>query len=333
MSPVVAEVTVEPAGPGALRVRWQLLGGRAAVDVAIGPTPEAIDHQHAERVPAGRTETVLAGRGPGRHYVSVSPSGGGGTVVASERRVPFEGVTNFRDLGGYAVAGGGHTRWGLVFRADALHLLTPADLVAFEGLGLRAVYDLRGDDERASRPNPVPSVALPVIGQGAATGGGPVAELDRTALVAVEDGHRFLRDLYVGMLDQSGPVFGRLLGGLMGDEGTPAVFHCAGGKDRTGMSAALLLLVLGVDRETVLDDYELTARYRTRDRQQGSFETLLATGMSAEAAAGVLASPRHAMADALDVLHERYGGAEAYLTGPGGLQPSTVDALRDTLVS
>ena len=253
--------------------------------------------------------------------------------MASERRVPFEGVTNFRDLGGYPTAGGGRTRWGRVFHADALFHLTAADLVAFEHLGLRAVYDLRGDDERENRPNPVPSVALPLIGQPVMSYEDPGTGFDAQALTRLEDGERWLGALYLGMLEQSGPAFGQLLGSLVGDHGTPAVFHCAGGKDRTGMSAALLLLTLGVDEEAVLDDYVLTAIYRTRDKQAGSLEALLSTGMAPEAAAGVLTTPRHAMAGALSELRTRYGGAEAYLTGPGGLDDAVIDQLRRDLLT
>jgi protein-tyrosine phosphatase len=302
------------------------------VDMAVGPTPESIDHRHAESVPAGRTETRVPVPGPGRHYVSVSPAGGGSAVVAAERRLPFEGVTNFRDLGGYPVAGGGRTRWGRVFRADALHHLTAGDLVAFERLGMRVVYDLRGDAERELHPNPVGSVSLPVVGRQPVSYAEPGEGLSGEPLERHEDGVRFLRTLYLGMLEHSAPVFGRLLGGLVGPDGLPAVFHCTGGKDRTGLSAALLLLALGVDEPTVLDDYVLTGRFRTIEHQGTSLANLLAAGMAPEAAAGVLSTPRSAMADALAALRTVHGGVEAYLTGPGGLDRETLAQLRRDLV-
>src|SRR5207245_953914 len=82
------------------------------------------------------------------------------------------------------------------------------------------------------------------------------------------DGGQLLRDLYIGMLLHSAPLFGVLLTGFVEPTNRPAVFHCHAGKDRTGIAAALLLLAVGVDRETILDDYELTRRYRTPDHQQ-----------------------------------------------------------------
>jgi protein-tyrosine phosphatase len=246
--------------------------------------------------------------------------------------VPFEGVINFRDLGGYPVAGGGRTRWGRVFRADALFHLTAADLVAFERLGLRAVYDLRGDDERELRPNPMPTVALPLVGQPVMSVQDPSTGSDTKALAGAEEGERWLRSFYIGLLEGSGPAFGALLGSLVGDHGLPAVFHCAGGKDRTGMASALLLLALGVDEETVLDDYVLTSTFLDGDRRAVGLAELVATGMSPEAATGLIATPRHAMAAALDLLASRYGGVHAYLTGPAGLDAATVDQLRQDLI-
>jgi protein-tyrosine phosphatase len=250
------------------------------------------------------------------------------TDGAQRRRVRFEGVINFRDLGGYATASGGLTRWGLVFRSDALNRLTAADLVAYERQGIRVVYDLRSDDERELRPNPMTSrvIALESLVRraGFLDDGG--------ALKTAEDAERRLRDVYLAILATAGPLFGQLFSGLIEAGGLPAVFHCAGGKDRTGLAAALLLSSLGVDRETVLDDFELTNRFLTRERQREVVELFLARGMSPEAAVSLLGAPRWAMAEALSVLDDEHGGIEAYLRGPAPMGTDMLDALRRLLV-
>jgi protein-tyrosine phosphatase len=148
----------------------------------------------------------------------------------------------------------------------------------------------------------------------------------------VADGENVLRDLYVGLVDHAATRIGELFTGLGDDDGLPAVFHCHAGKDRTGVVAALLLEALGVERETVLDDYELTARYRLRTHQAGTHQRLLDLGMSPEAAAGVLTTPRWAMQEALHHLDDRHGGVERYLTGPAGMTPATLARLRRVLV-
>jgi protein-tyrosine phosphatase len=134
------------------------------------------------------------------------------------------------------------------------------------------------------------------------------------------------------MLDHGAVQIGELYTGLTARDGLPAVFHCHAGKDRTGVVAALLLEALGVGREAVLDDYELTARYRRREHQDMTFERLVEAGMTPEAAAGVLSAPRWAMEQALDDLDRRFGGVEAYLTGPAAMDAADLQILRERLV-
>lgn len=327
MPSTVVHVEVETEADGALAVRWELAGAPTAVEVAVGPTPELVDHRRQETAGADQRSVRLTGLGPARHYVSVGPAGGGSALVAADRRVVFEGLTNFRDLGGYPTASGGRVRWGRVFRGEALHGLTTADMAVYDQLGMRSVYDLRGDAERDERPNPVPTIAHTIAGPpaAAATPGGPAA--------GEQEGEGVLHRLYLGLIDNAAPHLGELYAGLVRDGAMPAVFHCHAGKDRTGVAAALLLEALGVDRELVLDDYELTARYRLRSQQESSYRRLIDGGMSAEAAAGVLSAPRWAMAEALDDLDRRHGGIESYLLGPAGMQGGDLAELRRVLVA
>ena len=330
MATTVVHVEVDTQADGHALVRWQLEGAPAAVDVATGPTPAAIDHTHVATVPADETSLLVTGPGNRRLFVSVAPDGAGPAVVAADRRVPFAGVQNFRDLGGYRTRSGGVVRWGVVFRADALHGLVDSDLALYRQLGVRTVYDLRRDIEREHLPNPVPSRSLMVVSEPVT--GQSVVVATAAERRSAEDGERVLLEMYLGLLDHAAAPLGELLRGLAAPDDLPAVFHCHAGKDRTGMAAALLLEALGVDREVVLDDYELTARYRRREHQETTFQHLLEAGMTPEAAAGVLSAPRWAMQRALADLDQRHGGVEAYLTGPAGMTTADLQTLRSRLV-
>jgi protein-tyrosine phosphatase len=214
-----------------------------------------------------------------------------------------------------------------VFRSDALYRLTPSDRVVYDQLGIVAVYDLRSNDERERHPNPMPSRQVALESQV------PRDEFnDGSALRSAADAESRLRDVYLAILATAGPLFGELYSGLADQARLPAVFHCAGGKDRTGLAAALLLSWLGVDRAAVLDDYELTGRTLTVERHQEILARFIATGMSQEAALGLLAAPRWVMATALEAVDAEYGGVEAYLRGPAALAPQSLQALRDLLL-
>jgi protein-tyrosine phosphatase len=249
---------------------------------------------------------------------------GSANTPPGERRVPFSGVKNLRDLGGYRTESGVTTRWRRVFRSDSPHNFTPGDLEAFDAMGIRAIYDLRRSAEREEDPGPRPCIHVELPSR-------PVFATDPNTLKNRTDGEQWLFEDYCGMLEFAGPVFARLFAEFAKSD-LPVMFHCMGGKDRTGMTAALLLSCLGVDRQTVLNDYELTSRFSGPERIPHVVDLFVARGLTRDAALGLLSTPRWAMEGALHRLDSDYGGIEAYLCGPGRLDRGTLEVLRHRLL-
>jgi protein-tyrosine phosphatase len=187
---------------------------------------------------------------------------GGGAVSSAEafaaRQVTLETCQNFRDLGGYETEGGGHVRWGRLFRADTLHRLSEPDRAVLAGLGLRTVIDLRATDEVARNgwaPLAGSSVTyhhLPMVDEMM----GPAREGPRPEIPS-EPGAA-----YIEMLGGARPAIARAVTVLARPGGVPAVFHCTAGKDRTGILAAVVLGALGVADELIVQDYVLTEHCR-----------------------------------------------------------------------
>jgi len=106
----------------------------------------------------------------------------------------------------------------------------------------------------------------------------------------------------------------------------PLVFHCTAGKDRTGYAAALLLSVLGVDRDTIQDDYLLTNRLYRREPS--------AEGHGPAHVMNVLWQVQPAFLHAaFDEIDQRHGGMQRYLLGPAGLNGADLQALRERLLA
>lgn len=250
------------------------------------------------------------------------------TELIGPRLIRFEGASNFRDLGGYRSRLGGEVRWGMVYRAGRLDRLTPSDLDEFAALGVRTVFDLRREDERELAPDPLPNVHLCLMSKVQAKSPLPHAEL----LVEHDHGVQFLRELYSGLLAHAASEIGTLFATLAEPDAMPAVFHCAVGKDRTGLVAALLLTWLGVDREAVLDDFELTDQHVHPAQRDELVRRMADRGIGPEAAAGILGAPRECMEDALDELETQYGGIERYLREQCGVDPSALRTLRRILL-
>ncbi len=249
-------------------------------------------------------------------------------ATISRRRIELDGARNFRDLGGYPSLLGGTTRWGRIFRSDRLDTLTLGDLDVLTELGVVTVYDLRTDEERDRAPDPIPSVHIPILSRFMASRPIP----DFGALVEHDQGVRFMSDMMIGLLTHAGPEIGQILTGFADPATTPAVFHCTAGKDRTGLIAALLLEWLGVDRDTVIDDFVLTEQFHVLDEDHHAFRRMLERGIGPEAAAGALGAPRSMMAETLHELDTTFGGVETYLTDQAGIGRQVLEDLREHLL-
>ncbi len=271
---------------------------------------------------------------PVGRLVPLPPSIVTAEAMDARRHIPLEGAFNFRDLGGYRTADGSTVRWRTVFRSDHLHDLTDADRATIAALGLHTVIDFRLPFEREDRPSrlePVPRTLH--LGMADAPGAEEdvrrVMEAIRGEAPAPDWSHWFAT--YHSMLDSSAPMFVRTIEALAQPDSLPAMFHCTGGKDRTGMAAVLLLGLLGVPARAVLDDFELTNVHRTPRRVREMAPRLLANGVDEDHAHALLGVVPAAMADAYRRVVDEHGGAEAFLVGRG-LDPAVPDRLREILL-
>jgi protein-tyrosine phosphatase len=158
---------------------------------------------------------------------------------------PLTGAYNFRDLGGLQLPDGRRTRYGLLFRSDTLQALTVSD-VAFlrQTIGLRVVVDLRLAHEVAEE------------GRGLLSTADEVSYLNAPLEMAKTDGilpGEVMKHLYNQCL--ASESLATAVRHIAEHAGRPIVFHCAAGKDRTGIVAALVLTLLGVADEVIVADY------------------------------------------------------------------------------
>lgn len=237
-----------------------------------------------------------------------------------ERRIELERVQNFRDLGGYETSDGARVRWRTVFRSSSLSEATPGDVQRLRDLGLSLVLDLRSDEE-----------------------------LERTGISALHDHgveHRHVPYGRVTMRERAGPgldylrgiegavpAIGTVFGAIAeAAEGQAVAFNCEGGKDRTGVTSALLLRALGVPDETIVGDYALTREYLTLWRDL-SDEALAKRGeqYGTELTREMLDAAPETMQSLLSGIDERYGSTEALLA-LGGVDEPLIARLRERLL-
>jgi len=252
---------------------------------------------------------------------------------ASDLDTPrLTGIDNFRDVAGittaYSTTHDGRMRAGVFYRSNAL-TPTASDLATLNGLGIKAVYDLRTPSEIAATPDTMISGAtyqnIDIIG--ATTSGANITTVsfksaaEATAMMQ-ETNRAFVSD--AGMRGQLGVLFNE----LAGVDGA-ALFHCTAGKDRTGWTAAVLQSIAGVDNATIMSNYLATNDY-TADRVAKTL-AMMPPSMAAIYAPllGVEASYLQA---GLDQVTAQYGSMDNYLKQGLGLSQETIYVLRGKMV-
>ena len=243
------------------------------------------------------------------------------------RLIALDAVHNFRDMGGYPAAAGRTTRWRTIFRADGLYRLTGDDLDVVRRLGLRTVIDLRSHAELADRGtfphdlHPVDFHHVPVIDS-------TWQHLDRGD--ADDDPVAFLEWAYHDMLREGPKRFAQAIEQLSQKDAFPAVFHCAAGKDRTGVLAMLLLGSLGVPREFIVADYALTIEGIERMREWAQRVSPEMWERMAHTPSAFMSAVPEAMARVIDKICE--DGSIRDYTLSLGVTPGALDRLAGKLL-
>lgn len=167
----------------------------------------------------------------------------------------LEGAFNFRDLGGLSTRDGRRLRSRRLFRSDTLQALTPADVARLRrDLGLRGVVDLRLPEEVEDQ------------GRGPLAAHAEIRYANLSLQMAATEGvapEEVMQRLYLGCL-LPGSALGPAVQQVCDFSDQPLVFHCAAGKDRTGLLAAVVLRLLDVDDQLILDDYMRSAAAMSR---------------------------------------------------------------------
>ncbi|HKA13979.1 MAG TPA: tyrosine-protein phosphatase [Myxococcota bacterium] len=240
-----------------------------------------------------------------------------------ERRVTVEGCLNFRDLGGYPTRDGGALRWRQLFRADGLHALSARGVATLrDEIGLGDIIDLRSSAELSLdgrgllEREPVRFHHLPLFDASRGQRN-PAADIASLA------------DLYFGMIDFAREPIAKVITVLARTK-DPAVFHCAAGKDRTGVISALLLSLLGVRDELIVADYAAT-----REALDAIVDRLMASqgyqGMFDELPPDTLHANPETMEAFLTRVRAEFGGMTDYARDIG-VDPADVERLRTRMI-
>jgi protein-tyrosine phosphatase len=258
------------------------------------------------------------------------------------RALDIPTVPNLRDMGGYKTRDGATVARGLVYRSDTFNPMSAEDKSKLERLNLKNDYDLRTDAEVKVKPDQIPPGVqyhqLNVLADAkssapaqleallhqpkkanAILGGGKIEAKfieGYREFVSLPSAKHSYRTLFLSLADQ---------------QKLPAVFHCTTGKDRTGWAAAALLLLLGVPRETVMEDFLASNKY-TLPQFQHAIDGFVAGGGDRDIPVAIFGVKKEYLEASFDEMEKRYGTIENYFADGLGIDAKGQQALRDLFI-
>lgn len=337
------------------KVKASVLLFQAEYDSLVKPEPQ---DRFISRIADGRLVFV-----PGvRHEIYRAPNevlqpyleeifrfyeGADQPVTKEAQALLVTGIENARQLGGYETADGRHVKRDVLLRTAKLSDAPSEELAALKDIyHLGVVVDFRTLAEREGAPDPeidgVDNIVLDVLDEGSRTGAGAAiagiyenggAEPAEAMLNIIRSGcvsERMYADMAFDPAAEKG--FRDFFRILLENGGQKAVlWHCSGGKDRTGAAAVLLLLALGVNKETALRDFELTNEFLREKIAYMESRAAELTDDPEEIAwvKDLTGVNRKYMEKLLDTLEEKYGSQERYLTEGLGLDRAELEQLRE----
>ncbi|MEU8979572.1 tyrosine-protein phosphatase [Streptomyces sp. NPDC058467] len=251
------------------------------------------------------------------------------------------GVRNFRDVGGLPTVDGRRVRFGQLFRSGHLAHATEEDAAFLASLGLHTIFDFRNaSDQKLEGPD----VELPGVRN------------VNLPLTDPADGAEFWKMVRDGDLDQlrallsDGKAANRMIGSYrtivkertaehsqvlhaLAEDSVPALMHCAAGKDRAGLSIAVTLLALGVERDAIVTDYlESNAAHRRYKVHRSSSSASAYSPEVMELLSPLFDARSEYLTAAFETIEETWGGVDAYLEQALRITPELRERLRERLL-
>ncbi|MEM1114601.1 MAG: tyrosine-protein phosphatase [Pseudomonadota bacterium] len=258
---------------------------------------------------------------------------------AAHRVLNFKGIANFRDIGGYKTFDGRTTKWGVLYRSGNWADASRADLQGIRRLGLNTLVDFRSTMEKEEEPDRLPDqstfavVEIPTLDGEDSAVAEELRERIENGNFGDFDPDAFMIEANRALVTKFKEQYREFFQTVLAAKGEPVIWHCSAGKDRAGFAAAALLRVLGVDQETVLDDYMLSKTYSVEARRNLLRVMRVMQGEDVAQKLEVLMGvERDWLEAAFDEIDQQYGNFDGYVREGLGLTEAEVQQLRDQLL-
>jgi len=248
-----------------------------------------------------------------------------------ERVIHLEGTSNTRDIGGYQTSDRRIVRWGQIIRSENLSRLTADDFQKLEEMGLKTVIDLRTQREHDQSPtvwigdSPPRFYHFP-IGDAHNDWFNAQRKMMKGNRFTEEQASEHMVEGYRMIAEEGPPSYQKLMALVLDQSNWPILIHCNAGKDRAGVAVMLIMEALGVDRETIMEEFLLTnevgrtaekAAFLARESKNSGVGKRLGRGPSASAWFPIVGVQPEMLEAFYASVDQQYGSMDAFLSELG----------------
>ena len=258
---------------------------------------------------------------------------------SAHRLLNFEGISNFRDLGGYSTQDGRRVKWGKLYRSGTFAEASRADLAGLSALSLETFIDFRSELEKTEEPNRLPDppgftvIDIPVLDDGNKALVGEIMDRIESGNFDGFDPNQAMLTANRQFASEFTPQFREFVHTVLQADGAPIVWHCSAGKDRSGFAAAILLRILDVPPATIMQDY-MASRAPALASRKGQLRMLeLFKGEEAASKLAILMGVEEAWLEAgFAQIDATWGSFDNYMETGLQLNAADIRRLRDNLL-
>ena len=249
-----------------------------------------------------------------------------------KREVKLQGAINFRDIGGYKTKDCKEVKWGKIFRSAEINRLTATDLEKLASLKIHYVLDFRGPAEVATGADKIPNTAIRISLPAGSEEVGDKSKMFKSMTTATV-GDSIMLPFYSN-IDAFPKRYKPMFEALLNNSNDSAlVYHCTAGKDRTGIATALILYALGVDEQTIMNDYLATNYYRQSDNVRMRKMLMDNYHLKEAVVDDVLGVKEIYLKATFDAIQNKYGSVDKFLQSEMGLNKSNLKKLRQKFLN
>lgn len=255
------------------------------------------------------------------------------SFILGERHINIEGANNIRDLGGHFTEDGYQVRWGKLYRSGKLSDVKKKEFSRLSPLGLNTIVDFRTGIEKDKHEDKWPNIAdIEMVPLSIGDSSISRKEILKRIKSPTFDPDALMQEVNQELVAKYSYRYKSFFDYLKDDASYPLLYHCSAGKDRAGFATALILSVLGVDKETIMDEYLMSNYYLHENMEKRVRQAAIFYGIDRDNLRMLMNVDESYLEAAFSTIEKKYGSTEQFFRQALNVSDTDIEYLKEKLL-